>query len=262
MSLTMEGFHKMHGIEENPRAKAGNNNPPDAIERSKEALGQLAEFIREEPVIADEVKARQAKVLIDRAKGSLDEMEKERDGKVRPLNMQVKTINASYKSPYSILETALNTLTKRVNAYMDEVKAEAEEKARIAREEADRLVREAEEALKAKQEADDNAEQGEIGVDVIAAEAEARQKIADANKAIRASQRADKDTNVRIGGGFGRVLTQKTKETIVITDRHKMLTALGYPQSVDESMITAARAYRRLKGELPEGCKSETEKSL
>lgn len=83
MSLTETDFEKMHGLHdeaENPRAKAGGNNPPDAIERSKTTLSELSEFLKEEPTIEDEVLARKAKLLIDRAKASLEEMNAERDG--------------------------------------------------------------------------------------------------------------------------------------------------------------------------------------
>lgn len=266
MSLTETDFEKMHGLRdetENPRAKAGGNNPPDAIERSKTTLSELSEFLKAEPIIGDEVLARKAKLLIDRAKASLEEMNAERDSKVRPLNERVRSINAAYKGPGEILRTALVSITARLNSFIDRQRAEAEEKARKAAEEAEQKIREAEEALKAKEEANDSVSQGEVGIDTISAEQEARQKVEEANHAIRVAKRAEKETNIRIGGGFsGRVLTQKTKETIVITDRHKLLTALEYPASVDDAMITAARAYRKLKGELPEGCISEKEKSL
>lgn len=255
-------FGPDYGEPENPRAKIGGNNAPDAIERSKDTLADISEFIKEEPVISSEEMARRAKSLIDRAKASLEEMDAERDGKVRPLNERVRAINAEYKSPISVLRSALDVARARLNAFINAERERKEAEARAAEEEAERKIKEAQEAQARLAESADNAAQGEIGVDVIQATAEAERKAAEAQKAIRAAMRADKETNVRIGGGFGRVLTQRSKETLVLTDRIKALTVMEFPANVDEALLTAARNYRKLKGKLPEGVVAETEKSL
>lgn len=266
MNMTLQDFEKAHGLDnepENPRAKMGGNQPPSPIERSADTVADLSKFLADEPIISTDVKAREAKTLIERARGMLDEMERHRDARVRPLNNQVAEINAEYKRPRTTLQTALGQLCQRANDYMDAEREKAAEIARKHKEEAERLIREAEDAIAAKREADDNASQGEIGIDTVSAAAEADEKIAAANKAIRESQRADRNTNIRIGGGFsGRALTQRTKETLIVTDWQKAITAIGFVDGIRDAVLTAARAYRKLKNELPDGVVSEKEKSL
>lgn len=265
MSLTEADFNKMHGIDVepvNPRARLGGNNPPDAIERSKDALAELSEFIKSEPVITDEDTARKAKLMIDRGRASVDEMESERVKKVKPLNDEVKRINDEYRGPKDILSAAVGTVVGRVNAFMDDMRLRREEEARKAAEEAERKIQEANAAIEAKAEANDNAAQGEVGIDTIAAEQEARAKIEEANKAIRVARRAEKATNIRVGGGWGRVLTQRTKETLIVTDWQKAITVLGLTDGIRDAVLTASRAHRKLHGELPDGVVSEKEKSL
>lgn len=266
MNLSEADFAAQHGLDElsNPRAVAGNNRPPSgAIERSKDTLADLQEFLKNEPVICDEDKARYAKGLIERAKSSLGDMDAERDGKVRPLNERVREINASYKSPMGVIKTALDLATGRLNAFVNEQRRKAEEEARKAAEEAERKIQEANAAINAKKEAAENAGLGEVGVDVVAAEQEAAQKIAEANKAIRAASRADRGTNIRVGGGFsGRVLTQRSKETLVVTDAHKAIEAMGVTEKISDAIKTSARAYRTVNNKLPDGVESHVEKSL
>jgi hypothetical protein len=265
MSMTLEDFEKAHGLDgpQNPRAVAGNNNPPaGAIERSKDTLADLQQFLKDEPVICDEDKARYAKGLIERAKSSWSDMDAERDGKVRPLNERVREINANYKSPMAVIRSALDLATGRLDTFFNEQREKAEEEARKAAEEAERKIQEANDAIKAKTEAAENAGLGEVGIDVVAAEQEAAQKVAEANRAIRVANRAERDTNIRVGGGFGRVMTQRTKETLIVTDWQKAITEMGFVDGIRDAVLTAGRAYRKLKGDLPEGIVSEKEKSL
>jgi hypothetical protein len=265
MSMTLEDFEKAHGLDEpkNPRAVAGNNNPPaGAIERSKDTLADLQQFLKDEPVICDEDKARYAKGLMERAKSSIYDMERERTEQVTPLNEAVKRINDNYRGHTGILGTAAASVRARLNSFVNEQRRKAEEEARKAAEEAERKIQEANDAIKAKAEAAENADLGEVGIDVVAAEQEAAQKVAEANRAIRVANRAERDTNIRVGGGFGRVMTQRTKETLIVTDWQKAITEMGFVDGIRDAVLTAGRAYRKLKGDLPEGIVSEKEKSL
>jgi hypothetical protein len=74
-------------------ARLGHNNPPSPIEIATGTTAELSRWMGDHPAIQNEDHARAGKVLIERAKSSLDEMEAERDGLVRPLNEQVKAIN-------------------------------------------------------------------------------------------------------------------------------------------------------------------------
>src|ERR1700744_2579294 len=80
------------------RTSIGGNNPPGPLEMAESIMQVLSDWMAEHPVIQNEEEARAAKPLIDRAKAAMDEIEAERDGKVRPLNEQVSQINAEYKA--------------------------------------------------------------------------------------------------------------------------------------------------------------------
>jgi uncharacterized membrane-anchored protein len=79
------------------------------------------------------------------AKGSLEEMEAERDGLVRPLNEQVKAINDRYRLARTSLEKLADELKKRLSTYARALEIERvrkAEEARKAAEEAERAARE------------------------------------------------------------------------------------------------------------------------
>src|SRR5260370_339656 len=71
------------------RAVIGGNNPPGPIEMAESIMQTLSDWMQDHPVIQTEEDARAAKPLIDRAKAAMDELESERDGKVRPYNEEV-----------------------------------------------------------------------------------------------------------------------------------------------------------------------------
>lgn len=254
---------------ENPRAVAGNNNPPnEALETARSAYDHLSEWLAEHPVIADEEAALAAKPVADYVKGALDAMETERDGLVRPLNEQVRKTNADYKSARDPLERLFGVLKDRLNAYIEAERqrreAEAAELARIAKEK-EEAARAAEAA---EREAIDNAKEGEF-TDVGAATAQADEAFADFQASARAAVRADKSaSSVKIGGGFGRALSQRTSETLIITDGLKALAEIVaerdgiLPDKIADAIRAAARDFRKAKGRLPEGVISEKSRSI
>lgn len=253
----------------NAHLRPDHNNPPPPIEFAKIALDEVSAWMAEHPVILTEDDARQAKLLIDRAKAALEAVEAERDSKVRPLNEQVKAINAEYKALHNAdakspgtLDKILNELKSRLGAFLRaeedrRLAAAAAERARL--EEAERLAREAE-----AREADaiENAAAGEIGVDVAAVTGEADAAFKAFERQSRFAERAERDTKVKIGGGFSNAVSLRTRETLVLDDAKACLKAVGVTPKIEEAMLSAARDYRKLKGELPKGVRAETERAL
>ncbi len=247
----------------------GHNNPPDTIQAAHEAMTALSDWMKERPIISTEDEARDAKKLLDRAKGSTDELEAERDKQVRPLNEQVATINAKYKAIHStdpkkpgILDKVVNELKARLTTYarQEEAKrlADAERKRREA-EEAERIAREAEAK---ERETIANAQAGELGVDVTQVVVEADSRFAEFKKAEREAQRAERDSHVKIGGGWERSLSLRAKETLVLVSYGRAITAIGPNEKIREAILSAARDYRKEKGNLPDGVETQITRAL
>ncbi len=254
---------------ENPRAVAGDNKPPrEALLKGQEAYSHLSEWLAENPVIETEEAARSAKTVVDYVKSVIDGMETERDGLVRPLNDTVKATNAEYKNARDPLERLFGVLKDRINAFIEAERqrreAEAAEAARIAAE-AEATARAAEAA---EREAIENAKDGEF-TDVGAATAQADEAFAEFQSAARVAVRADKAaSSVKIGGGFGRSLSQRTSETLVIEDGVKALTEIMaerngvLPEKIADAIRAAARDFRKAKGRLPDGVTSSKTRSV
>lgn len=244
------------------RLGIGGNGPPSQIELAQGTLSALADFLKDHPVISTEDEARAAKLLKDRADLAVKDLEDERDDLVRPLNTQVAEINGRYRPIRDPLTRVIAELKGRIGRFIEgEAKrrqALAEAAQRVAAEKA-LLARQAEEAERA---AKEEAEQGVCDVDVGGAITNADAKFADYEKAERAAERANRDTHVKIGGGFGRALSQRTHEVLTITDVHAAIDDMGLTEPLREAFLTAARAYRKAIGELPDGIKSTQERSL
>ena len=254
----------------NDRFGIGGNNPPaGSIEIANETFADVSKWLGNNPVVETEDKAFEAAALVKRAEGSLREIEAERDGKVRPLNERVASINADYKSKHNTdkknpgtLDKVFNELRRRLAVFM---KAEEDRKAAIA--EAARLAalraeEEAREADRREKEALENASLGEIGVDVAAVTIEADQAFKTFEKAERIATRAERDTTARFSGGYGRALSLRNKETLIVTDAAAALAAVGITEGINDAILTAARAYRKLHGKLPDGVKADTGRDL
>lgn len=243
-------------------AHIGHNNPPGPIEIGRITLADAAKWLADNPVIETSEVAKAAAAMEKRVKVSFDEIEAERDGKVRPLNERVKSINDEYRKEKASLETARETLKKRLTAYVqaEEAKRRAEAE-RIAREaeEAERLAREAEAR---EREAKDNVAQGVVGEDVVTATVEADQAFSRFEKLDRAATIAVKDSKVKVSGGYGRALSLRTVEVLNVEDPAKALHAMGLTANLREAFLTEARAYRKTTGKLPEGITATTEQKL
>lgn len=243
-------------------APIGHNRPPGPIEIGAETVAEAAKWLADNPVVENEVLAREAAKLSERLKVSQDEIEKERDGKVRPLNTQVKEINAEYSTAKTPLEAARTQLKKRLTdfALAEEAKRlEALRAAEEAAKEAERIAREAEAK---EQEAIAEANAGVVGVDVVAATQNANQTFSRFEKANHQARIAERDSHVRIGSGIGRAQTLKSKETLKLNDPLKALAVMGVSEKTEEAILSDARAYRKQHGKLPEGVTSQVTREI
>jgi hypothetical protein len=259
---------------DNPRAIIGANLPPSAVDLAKPIAEDVNRFLSDHPAFMNEDEARAAKLQLDRLKAALDSIEIERKAKVDPLNTKLKAINAEYHSYHNAdparpttWDKLFNTLKSRLTVFAraEEAKRQAAaEAARAAAAEAERKAREAEER---ELEAQETAAAGVCDVDIGGATAEADIAFSEFKRADRISQRAEKAMKVRIGGGFGKVSTLRTKETLVVDNWRIAVAAIeevsdGLPATIADAINTCARAYRKITGELPPGIRAETERTL
>jgi hypothetical protein len=229
----------------------------------------ISGWMKERPQIYSEDEAREAKLLLDRAKNCANDIEAERVLLVTPLNEQLDTINEKYKTVHNkdnrkpgLLDRVVNELKSRVTAYLqveeDKRLAIAEAKQRAA-DEAEQLARQ---AYQRQSEAIANAHSGELGVDVTQVVVEADRAIKDFQKADREAARADRDTHVRIGGGWGNSASLRTKETLVVISYGKAIAAIGPNQKIADAILSAARDYRKLHDRLPDGVEAQITRAL
>lgn len=248
---------------------AGHNRPPGPIELAADTIDALNEFMRDNPVIADEESARKAKLLCDRAKAALDELESERDKSVRPLNEKVSEINAKYKALHNTdpkkpgtYDRVFVELKARLAAFIlkqEEIRRKAAEAAAAAAAEAERIAREADERDR---QARENAAAGELDVDIVAATQEADSAFTEYERASRFAERAERDTKVKLGGGFGKAASLRTVETLHLNSYNLAIKAIGPHPKIEEAILSAAREYRKAHGSLPDGVTATQERKL
>lgn len=259
----------MHAVAQAGKPAIGHNNPPSSIDAAGAAIHAVSQWMEENPVIETEEQARACKPLLDRAKAALDEMEAERDSKVRPLNEQVKKINDQYKALHNtdskrpaLYDKILNELKARLAAFMRREEEKRQAEAARLRAEAEEKERAAREAEAKEREALENAAAGELGVNVAVATDEADAAFGDFQRASRFADRAERDSKVRIGGGFGSAASLRTVETLHLDDALAAIKAIGVTDKIRDAILSSARDYRKLHGELPAGVRAETERKL
>lgn len=239
----------------------GHNNPPSEIEGVEDTVSELSKWLTDHPVIQSEEEARAGKLLVDRSRGSLKDLDAERKKRVDPLNGEVKRINNEYTIPKNRLSEALGALMERLTAYAKAEKAKREAEAA----ERQRLLDEAEAKARAAQaaleEAKEEAKEG-IVVDIVAAQGAANQAVLDQERAMREAARAERDTKMKIGGGFNRALGLREKETLILRDWFQAISNMGISESLTEAILKEARAFRKEVGHLPLGVDAITEESL
>ena len=250
-------------------AGLGHNQGPDLIDFARDTMVDLSAWMAEHPAIQSDDDARAAKKLLDRAKSCAGDIEAERDKLVRPLNEQISAINGRYKAVHNTdtkrpgtLDKVVNELKGRLAEFIraEEARREAEAEAkRRAAEEAERAAREAEAR---EREAIENAKAGELGVDVTQVVVAADTAFSEFEHAAREAARAERDSHVRVGGGWGRSASLRTIETLVLVSYGKAIKEIGPHPKIEEAVLSAAREFRKVHGRLPEGVTATTERRL
>ena len=236
------------------------NNPPDMTVTLGEVVIQLNSWLADHPVISTEDEARDAKVLIDRAKLGIKDLEDERDRKVRPLNNQVAEINAYYRPAKTLAEKVLNEIRRRITDFIAKEEAKRIKIAEEARKLAEAAERQAREAEEREKQASQDADIGVV-VDVAQSVAEADEKFTEYQAASRKAALAEREAKVKIGGGFTRSLSLRTKESLIVKDAISAINAIGMTPDIEAAIIKGARAFRSMHGELPNGVESIMERS-
>lgn len=261
-------MHSTALLQNNFAATIGDNNPPGPIDHAQGVIDDINNWLSDHPVIATEDDAREAKPFLDRAKAALEEMESERDSKVRPLNDTVDTINVKYKTLHNTdkkkpgrYDKIVNELKARVAAFLAAEEARREREAEIARQaqaEAERLAREAE-AKEA--EALANAQAGEV-VDVAEVTQQADEAFQEFELQSRFAARAERNIKTKIGGGFDNAVSLRNVETLHLDSYNLALKAIGPNDKIRDAILSAAREYRKTHGALPAGVSATFERKL
>lgn len=252
-----------------PLAVIGHNAPPSPIELGTMAAADLSSWLANNPVIQTEDQARDAKIFLDRMRATLGDIEAERVKRVAPLNLQLAEINERYKSVHNTdakrpgsFDKVLNELKARLGAYVETIEAERRRVADEARRLADEAAQAARDAEQREREAIENAKAGELGVDVTQVVLDADGRFAEFKKAERAAALAERESNVRIGGGWMKSAALRNSETLVLVSYAKAITAMGPNDKIRDAILSAARDYRKKTGSLPEGVISEITRKL
>lgn len=246
----------------NSRAVIGNNNPPGCVDTARGVYTILATFLKEVPVIQSHDEAKKGANLIEQARATLGEMDDERKAFVKPLNDEVKIINDQYRKPRESVEAIVDELKHRLTVFANAEEAKRlreAEVARLAAEEAERVAREAE---RIESEAKACADVGECDVNVAAAIVNADRAFDAFKRTDREAARAERETTVRLNGGFGRAVSMRKSETLVIDDVAAAIAAVGLTEAISDAILVSARAYRKLNGKLPAGVSAVTERKF
>ncbi len=235
------------------------NSPPDMTITAVEVMNRLNDYLKDNPVIQSEEQAREAKLFLDRGKFCIKDLEDERENNVRPLNEQVRQINDKYRVSREPLKRVLDILGGRLHDYIRQETEKREAIAEAARqkaEEAERLAREAEER---ERERLVDAAHGEVDIDISQLTTDADAAFSHYQRSQREAALADRSSRVKIGGGIGRAIGLREKETLVLNDAHAALDDIGITEDIIEAVLKGARAFKRLHGKLPKGVSSQSE---
>lgn len=246
----------------NERATVGGNLPPSQIDFAREAMSDLSRFLTDNPVIQNKEQADQGGLLVERTRKTIQDLEDERKKSVSPLNEQVGSINEQYRTVRDPLDSILSELRRRLTDHVAREEAARIKAAMEARAQADAAEMEARRAEADEQEAKQNATFGEV-TDVAEKIVQADQAYSRFTKADRAANIAERDTSVRISSQLGgKALGLRTKETLHVDDPLAAVEAMLGSEVIHEAILTAARYYRKLRGELPPGVRAETTRSI
>ena len=266
----------------NPLAVIGNNNPPAdeaipaveavatpavvklrtvALDGARSNYLYVTAFLADVPVIETNEHATKAANFIEQGRKTIQDLTAERRAQTDPLNAQIATITEPYRLPTESIQGLLDELKRRLKTFTVAEEArrvkEAEALAAAAAE-AERLAREAEAKEKHTMlEADCGAV-----VDVGAAIVEADKAFGAFKKADRAAGRAAKQTKARFNGGFGRAVSMRETETLILDDAVAAIKAMGVTEKIMEAILSSARDHRKFTGNLPAGVRATSERKF
>jgi hypothetical protein len=264
----------------NPREAIGGNNPPEpieeeaatdedettralvSIESARDCYRLLAAFLADTPVIENPGDAKKAANFVEQARRTIGTMEDERKLLVGPLNEEVKEINDRYRTPRDCIEKILDELKRRLTAFAAAEEAKRQREAEAAREAAEEAERAAREAEAIESDAKAMADVGVCDVNVAAAIAQADRAFDGFKRADRAAVRAEASIPVRLNGGYGRAVSMRKTETLILDDACAAIAAIGLTDTIRDAILSAARAYRKLNGSLPAGVSAVTERQF
>lgn len=238
-------------------APASNSAAFSPLEIAAEQTEILAKWLADHPVIQSEEEAREAKIVYDRGYNAKADLEAVKEKEVTPLHTAWQNGLAKYRQPVASITTAVKSVWDRMQDWLKKEQdrkideAEAARKAAFVAEMAARQVEAAE------REAKENASQGEVGVDVVAATAQADSAFADYKHADRDAARAMQATEVRVSGGIGRAIGIRREKVLILDDGAKALAALGVTEDIRTAILKSARAYKKLNNKWPDGVHEE-----
>ena len=246
-------------------ATIGGNNPPSPLDFAHEATNDLGKWLLDNPVIQTTEQAKAGALWVERARKTIQDVEDERKRQVAPLNAKVKLINDETRDVRDPLDGVLSELRRRLTDFAGREEAKRIREAELARQAALDAEIEARRAEEAEREAKQNATLGEI-TDVAAAIQEADGAFKTYAQLDRAAQLAERDTHIRLPSQLGgKALGLREKETLHVTNMLSAVEALMLAQMTEhlrEAILKAARVYRKARGELPPGVRSEISRSI
>lgn len=263
----------------NPKAVIGDNHPPAdevaetvpapvaakvrtvALDGARSNYLFVTAFLAETPVIENIEHATKAANFIEQGRKTIQDLTAERRAQTDPLNAQIEAITEPYRIPAETIKGLLDELKRRLKTFTDAEEArrvKAAEVAAAAAAEAERVAREAEAA---EQQAMLEADCGVV-VDVGAAIVDADKAFGTFKKLDRAAVRAAKATKARFNGGFGRAVSMRNQEELVLDDVTAAIKAMGVTEKIMEAVLSSARDHRKFTGALPAGVRATTERKF
>jgi hypothetical protein len=244
---------------------SSDNAPPKtSLDHARDAYAELAEFLKENPVIQTADQAKLAAGLRERTKIAIDAAREERDTKTRPFLDKLAAIRSLFElvKDKGTFETAYAQLRRRLTDYASAIEAKRAAEAERLRQEAATKEAAAREAEAREQETITNAEQGECS-DVAGAIEQADVAFSEFKVANRQAAIAARNVPVRFQSFVGgRSQSMRTVEVLVIDDVAKAIKVMGLTDKIRDAILSSARDFRKNFDELPDGVRSTWERQL
>lgn len=237
--------------------------PKSAIDGARDIWALAQAFIEDTPVVEDEATALKANEMLSIVKGSFDAVEKARDEVAKPLYTAWMDARNGFAPALSNLNILKTTIGNRLTVFMKAEEARRAREAEALRQEALKKEEAAREAERIEREAVEDANLGEVGVNVAGATAQADAAFQDFEKTAREAALAEKNETVRMRSRFApRATSLRNVEVLSVTNINNAISALWPNDKILEAVLSAAREYRKQSGKLPDGVDAEVERRL